>query len=228
MPRTSPSELRNATAKPPESVPTSTFAPRKTAPENLTRSRLTSHIRSPPLQLDQPVFRFGQNRELGQIPAHHRHLIAAMKSRTSVAVFVDFVGKILALCNRESLPREEIRFAREQANAIHPMALRLRQQRFHQPSAAAFALRPGSDRNRPDLGQMRAIKMQCSTANDPLIIFEDHKVSHVLADLRQSARQQRAVTRVCRNQLMNLLCVRQNCFTRAHGPPREATRPSSW
>src|SRR5213075_1351510 len=97
----------------------------------------------------------------------------------------------------------------------------LGQQRLHQSSPAAFALRPRSHRDRTDFGKMRAIQMQCATSDDSPVIFQYNKVANVLADLRQSTRQQRAVTRVCRNQFMNLLGVWQNGFTRAHGPPLE-------
>src|SRR5437868_8113329 len=150
-----------------------------------------------------------------------------MKPRTSVAVLVDLVRKILPLSDRKSLPSEEIRFAGEQANASHAMALGLGQQGFHQTSAAAFALSPGSDGDRSDLGQVRAIQVQRPTADDAPVIFEDHEIADVLANLRQGTRQQRAVAGVSRNQIVNLLCVGENCFTRAHGPPREATRSSS-
>src|SRR6202034_2913722 len=148
----------------------------------------------------------------------------SMKPRTSMAVFVDLVGKIFALRHRESLTREEIGFASEQANAIHTVTLRLGQQLFHQPSTTALALSPGSDRDRSNLGQVRAIEMQRATADDAPVIFEHHEVSDVLANLRQSARQQRAVAGISRNQVVDLLCVGQNRFTRAHGPPGEESR----
>ena len=131
-----------------------------------------------------------------------------MKSRTRVAVFVNLVGKILALRHRESLARKEIRLAREQADAVHAMPLRLGQQRFHQTSAAAFALRPGRDCDRANFGEVRAIQMQRAAADDATIIFEDDEVSDVFANFRQRARQQRAVAGVCRDQVVNLLVHR--------------------
>src|SRR5437667_2901303 len=106
----------------------------KTGPWNSSRPCLVFDVRRPALQFHKPVRRFRENCELGQIPAHHRYLIAAMKSRTCMTVFIDFVWKVLALRDRESLPPKEIRLQREQADAIHAMPLRLGQQRFHQTS----------------------------------------------------------------------------------------------
>src|ERR1700722_20383198 len=145
-------------------------------------------VRRPALQFDQPIRRLRQDRELGQFPADHGHFIATMKARTSVTILVDLVGKILALCDRESLACEEIRLAREPADAGHPMSLGLSPQRFDQPSASAFALSPGRDRDRANLRQVRAIEMQRAAADDAATIFQNHEVAEVLANFRQSAR----------------------------------------
>ena len=55
----------------------------------------------------QPVRRFRQNRELRQVPAHHRDFIATMEPRTRVTIFINLVGKIFALRDRESLPAKK-------------------------------------------------------------------------------------------------------------------------
>src|SRR4051812_31378545 len=80
---------------------------------SLARLRGLSQVRRPSLQFHQPVRGFRKDRELRQVPSHHCDFIAAMESRTGMAVFVDLIGKILALRDRESLTGEEIRFARE-------------------------------------------------------------------------------------------------------------------
>src|SRR5580765_2504387 len=110
MRRSSRSRLRNAIETQPASPRKSTCVPRKTEPPNSARA---VDIRRPSLQLHQPVRRFGENRKFWQIAAHHCHLVAAMKSRTSMAVFIDLVGKVFALRDRESLAPKEIRFAGE-------------------------------------------------------------------------------------------------------------------
>src|SRR5580700_4010292 len=66
--------------------------------------------------------------------------------------------------------------------------------------------------------------MQRPASNDAAFIFENHKVSYVLANLRQRARQQSAIARVAGDQIVDVLRVRQNGFTRAHEPPRVETR----
>src|SRR5690348_16384080 len=102
------------------------------------------------------------------------------------------------------------------------MPFGFRHQGLHQAASAAPSLFSRSNRDRTNLSQMRAIKMQRSAADDlPFVFFENHKISDVFADLRQRTRQERAVSRVRGDQMMNGLCIRQDRFTRAHGPPRE-------
>src|SRR5579864_2214753 len=79
----------------------------------------------PRLQLHQPVRGLRKNRKLRQVSANHGDFIAAVKPRASVAVFVNLVWYVLALRNRKSLRREEIRLACEQADAINAVPLRL-------------------------------------------------------------------------------------------------------
>src|SRR6202140_5314478 len=112
MPRTSRSRSPSAIGKRPQSVLGCTFVQRKPEPENSARVSLIFHVRRPSLQFHQPIRRFREDRELRQLPAHHRHLIAAMKPWTSMAIFVDLVRKILPLSNRKSLACEEIGLAR--------------------------------------------------------------------------------------------------------------------
>ena len=141
-----------------------------------------------------------------------------------MAVFVDLIRKIFALSDRKSLARKELGLAREQANASHTMALRLGQQSFHQPATTTFSLGPGGNCDGTNFREVRAIQMQRSTTNDAAAIFQHHEVSDVLAEFRHRARQQSAVAGVGCDQLVNLFCVRQDCFTRAHEPPREESR----
>ena len=90
--------------------------------------------------LHQPVRRFGQNRECGKFAAHHGDFVAAVKSGTDVAIFVNLVGKVFPLRHLESLACKKFWRPREQADAIHAMPFRLGHQSFYQPTAAALAL----------------------------------------------------------------------------------------
>src|SRR5580704_14767021 len=121
-----------------------------------------------------------------------------MESWANMAVFVNLVREILALRHRETLPRKKLRTAREQANAADPVFIRFGHQCFHQESAASLALRPRSHGDGANFCQMCAIQMQRAAAENAAIQFEHHEVSDVLADLRQRARQQRAVAGISR------------------------------
>src|ERR1039458_615049 len=68
--------------------------------------------------------------------------------------------------------------------------------------------------------------MQRPASNDAPFIFQNHKVSYVLANLRQRSRQQSAVARIGGDQFVDVLGIRQNSFTRAHEPPRAGIRSS--
>ncbi len=152
------------------------------------------------LRLDayQPVRRLREDGKCRKLAPHHGNFVAVVKPGTNVAVLVNFVGKIFAPRHLESLPRKEFRSPREQADAIHPMPLGFGHQSLHQPAAATLPLRARSYRDRTNFGQVRAIKMQRAASNDAAFFFQNHKVSYVLANLRQSARQQRAVAGIGR------------------------------
>ena len=97
------------------------------------------------------------------------------------------------------------------------MPFRFGHQSLHQPAAAALALRPRSNGDRANLGEVRAVKMQRAASNDAAVVFQHHEVSNVFANLGQRARQQSAVAGISRNQFVDALGIRQNGFTRAHG-----------
>ena len=65
------------------------------------------------LELDQPIRRLRKNSEIGQLAPHHRDLIAIVIARADVAVLVDFVGKVFASGDGESLAGKKIRSACE-------------------------------------------------------------------------------------------------------------------
>src|SRR4029077_8247988 len=153
--------------------------------------------------------------------------VAVMKPGTDVAVLVNLVGKILSSRHLESLPREKFGSPREKTDAIHAMPFCFGHQSLHQTAASALTLRPRAHRDRTNLGQVCAIKMQRTTSNDAAFIFQDDKVSYALANLRQRARQQSAVARIVGNQIVDMLGIRQDGLTRAHEPPRVETRLSS-
>jgi hypothetical protein len=184
--------------------------------------RLVSHFFRPRLQFDQQVRWLRKNRKLRQFAPYHRHFIATMQTRTDVAILIDLVGKVFALRDRESLARKKVWLAREKADAVHPMAFGFRHQSLHQATSTALALFSWSNRDRTNLGEVRAVKVQRAASDDLSVFFlENHEVSDVFADLRQRARLKRAVSRVRGDQMVNGLCIRQDRFTRAHGPPRE-------
>jgi len=71
---------------------------RRLSPQKpLARPRRLRNVRRPSLQFHQPVRRLRKDGELGKISPYHRDFIAAVESRTSVAVLVDLVGQVLAL-----------------------------------------------------------------------------------------------------------------------------------
>ena len=73
------------------------------------------------LQLHQETGWLRQNGEFGDLTADHGDLIAAVEARTIAAVFIDFVGKILAGSERKSHSAEEFRDARKEADTTNPM-----------------------------------------------------------------------------------------------------------
>jgi hypothetical protein len=54
---------------------------------------------------------------------------------------------------------------------------------------------------------MRSVEVQCPAANDLPGVLENDEIANILADLRQSARQQRAIPGICGDELVNLLRV---------------------
>src|ERR1019366_1800955 len=134
-------------------------------------------------------------------------------------VFVDLVGKILVRGESESHAREKFRNAREQAHAGHLVFFRLRKKSLDQAPAAAAALARGIDGDRTNLGEVQAIEVKSAASDDASFMLEDNKVADVLADLRERARQERAVTGVGGDECVNLLGIGQDRFTRAHRPP---------
>jgi hypothetical protein len=160
------------------------------------------------LQFNEQTSGFGKNCELRQPAPHHRHLVATMEARAHVTVFVDLVGKVLTLGDRKSLRRKKLRFARKQTDAIHVVAFRLGHQSFYEFASAALALSRGRNGDRTNFGEVRAVKMKRTTTDNLARILEHYKISHVLANLRERARQQGAVTRIRRDQIMNVPSIR--------------------
>src|SRR5208282_6570407 len=156
------------------------------------------------------------------------NFIAAIKPGALIAVFVDLIGKILVRSSSESHAREKFGNASEQAHAGDFVLFRLRQKSLDQASAAPAALAGGIDSDRTNLGQVHAIEVQSAASDDAAIMLEDDKVADVLADLRERARQQRAVAGVRRDERMNLLGIGKDRVTRAHGPPCAAAKRFSF
>src|SRR5207237_7791544 len=70
--------------------------------------------------------------------------------------------------------------------------------------------------------------MKSTTADNATVIFEDHEIAHIFADFRQRSRQQCAVSRVGRDQVVDTFRVRKAGFTRAHGLPPACVPLSVW
>src|SRR5271157_1144100 len=100
--------------------------------------------------------------------------------------------------------------------------------RLYQKPASALALLPRRHCDGADFGEVRTIKMQRATADDAAFFFQHNEVPDVLADFRQSSRQQRAVARIGGDQIVDMLCVRQDRLTRAHESPPRWNRPAVW
>ena len=132
---------------------------------------------------------------------------------------MDFVGKILVSGDSESQAREKFWNACEQAHAGDFVLFRLRQKSLDQASAATGALARGIDGNRTNLGEVHAIEVESAASDDAFVMLQHDKVADVFADLRQRARQERAVAGVGRDESVNLLGIGEDRFTRAHGPP---------
>src|SRR3954463_1439580 len=157
---------------------------------------------------------------LGDLTAIHGDLVARVKGWAVHAVFVDLVGQIVTFGQAESHMGKKLRDARKKANASDLMTFSFLEQRFHQqsPRARTFGRRHYGDGT--NLRQMHAVKMQSAAADNFTAIFGHYKVPHILAQLRQRARQQRAVPGVRADDCMNLLDVWQDGVTRAyHAPP---------
>src|SRR5437868_10183156 len=69
------------------------------------------------LQLHEEAGRLRQNGELGDLTADHGDFVAALETRTLAAVFINFVGKILAVCEGESHSVKEFRNTSKEADA---------------------------------------------------------------------------------------------------------------
>src|SRR6266853_763184 len=147
----------------------------------------------------QPVFRWRQDCKCRRIATNHCDFIAAIEPRTLITIFVDLVGKILMVSGGESQTREEFRNSGEQAYATDFVLFRLRQQSLDQTPTAAAALAGRIDGNGTNLGKMHTVEMKGAASDDAVVLLEHDKVAHVLADLRQRARQQSAVAGVGRD-----------------------------
>src|SRR5579862_2436033 len=151
-----------------------------------------------------------------------------MESWTDPAVLADFIWQVFPLGSGETESAKKIGLAREKANALDAMSSRLHQKSFDQVLTATLALSPRCDRNRTNLGEVQAIKMKCATTNDASGILENDEVTDVFADFCQASRQQRAIRRVSADEVVHLLCIRQNRLTRAHSPSRAKIQFSVW
>src|SRR6266481_2995107 len=108
------------------------------------------------------------------------------------------------------------------------MFVGLSQQGLNQPFAASRALAGRVDGNRSNLSQVRTVKMKRAAADDLAVIFQHHEIADILANLGKGPGQQGSVAGISCDQAMNLLGVRKQGFTRAHGLPPEWIPLSFW
>src|SRR5438067_13870165 len=138
---------------------------------------------------------------------------------------MNFVRQMFSLRHGKTELGEKFRLPGKKANAGDSVLLRLRQLRPYQKLTAACTLMRGIDRDRPDFRQVQPIKMKRAVSPDATDVLQHNEVSDVLANFRKTARKQRAITRVIRDQLMNSFRIRENRLTRAHAcsPARDCT-----
>ena len=136
--------------------------------------------RSQPHQRDQDL-RFTRANVLRDRASYHGDFVTSVEIRAVQAILVDLVRQFFARGHRKSHVAEELRDAREQANAGHAMVFRFVQQRLYQlaSGAAAFGSRHYGDG--ANLGKVQAIKMQSTTTDNLTFIFRHHEVAHVFA-----------------------------------------------
>src|SRR5580698_1765615 len=107
------------------------------------------------------------------------------------------------------------------------MLFRLSQQCLYQALSSTLALPRRGDGNRANFGEVSTVKMQGAAPDYFAVSFEHHEVAHVFANLGERPRQKRSVARIGRNQVVDLLCIRQDGLTGAHGFPRKWLRVSA-
>jgi hypothetical protein len=104
------------------------------------------------------------------------------------------------------------------------MPLGFGHQSLHQPATSALTLRSRAHGDRTNLGQVRAVKVQRAAADDAAFVFQNHEVS-TFSQISASVRGSKVPSPgIGGDQLVDVLGIRQNGFTRAHGPPRAGTR----
>lgn len=165
------------------------------------------------LQLDQ---RNGNSRVVEtigirrDIAHHHGDFIAIHELGATNAVFVDFVGQVAPLRDRETEVAEKTRRSGEQAKTSDMVPSRFFDERFHQRAADATSLSFGKNSDRPDLREMHPVKVKRAAAQDAALLLGNDEVSNVFAELRDTARQERPGISIRLDNGVDLLHVRQN------------------
>src|SRR5580698_9096801 len=128
--------------------------------------------------------------------AHHRNFVAAVQARAALAVLENLVRQLgLVFHNAKAILEKEVRNTREQAHGLDAVLFRFVNQRIQNAAARTLALGLRPHHNRAHLRQMRTIKMQRPAAQKNAAVgFSHREVADILADLRERALEQRAVT----------------------------------
>src|SRR5690348_8079706 len=106
--------------------------------------------------------------------------------------------------------RKKVRDAGEETDAAYVVPLRFREKSFYQLAAGAQTFSFRNHRDRANLRQVHAVKVQRAATDNLSIMLNHNEVTHVFAEFCHGAGQERAITRVRPDDGMDLLYIRQD------------------
>lgn len=146
----------------------------------------------------------------GNLALDHGDFVTLGEHRAADAVFVNFVGKLLAAGDFESEVREKFRRAREETDAGDALARRFVHESIDESAAGAVAFRVGGDGDGANFRQMHAVEVQRTAADHASVLFSDNEVADVFGELGFRAWEQRALVSIWLNDGVDVLHVWQN------------------
>ncbi len=123
----------------------------------------------PVCKLDQLGLRDAAGAEDGDLwqrAAHHGDLVAGVEARAGLAVLVDLVGQGGAVDDAEAEVEEEVGDAGEEADGGDGLLFGFFEQGTKEPAAGALAFGFGLDDDGADLGEVRAVEVERSAAEE--------------------------------------------------------------